>query len=90
MTYNGAKNKRGEVSPLPTARLWRSSGTPLSGAKRRSLFAVVRADQREEKAAWMPPAADEGGTEARSRRRRAVVHPRNAPGIWRQGVNNSP
>jgi hypothetical protein len=27
-------------------------------------LAVVRADQREEKAAWMPPPADEGGPEA--------------------------
>ena len=69
--------------------------TPRWGAKRLRLFAVVRADQREEKAAWkgsrlrgiVKPSADEGGTEARSRMRRAVVGPSRPPAKRReQGV----
>ena len=41
------------------------------GAKRHSLFAEVRADQREEEPPRMAAKADEGGAEARSRRLRA-------------------
>jgi hypothetical protein len=45
---------------------------PARRAKRRSLFAEVPADQREEKAPGMAPTGDGGGLEARNRMLRAV------------------
>jgi hypothetical protein len=60
----------------------------LRRANRR--FAVVRADQREEKAARMPPPADEGGPEARNRMLRAVGRFRSGPAATQRGCPTPP
>jgi hypothetical protein len=76
--------KRGKPPPAAGLRdLVPGPGLPPLRGQNAPRFAVARASQGEEKAAWMLPAAGEGGPEARNRMLRAEGTPATPPNFCR-------